>query len=221
MNIDGVGEALVDQLVDRGLVESVADLYSITADKLMSLERMGKKSAGNIVRNIENSKKNPLPRVITALGIRFVGERTAVFLAEAFQELDAIASAGLDILQQAEEVGPRIAESIFQFFREPRNQQLVERLREAGLQFSYNGKRPRGGPLRGMTFVLTGTLPNLSREDATRLIEAAGGKVSSAVSRKTSYLVAGEDAGTKLVKAQELGVKVLGEDDLLALIKHD
>jgi DNA ligase (NAD+) len=219
MNIDGVGEALVDQLVDRGLVESVADLYSLTEEKLLTLERMGKKSAGNIIRNIENSKKNPLPRVIGALGIRFVGERTALFLAEAFGSLDAIAAAGLDILQEADEVGPRIAESIFQFFREPRNCQLIERLREAGLQFVYQSQRPKAGPLKGMTFVLTGTLPNLNRDEAKRLIEAAGGKVAGSVSKKTTYLVAGEDAGSKLAKAGELGVKVVDEDGLLDLIK--
>jgi DNA ligase (NAD+) len=219
MNIDGVGEALVDQLVDRGMVESVADLYDLTVEKLMTLDRMGKKSAGNIIRNIENSKKNPLPRVLGALGIRFVGERTALFLAEAFGDLDAIARAGLDVLQDAEEVGPRIAESIFRFFREPRNQQLIERLRAAGLHFSYQSKRPQGGPLHGLTFVLTGSLPNLSRDDAKRLIEAAGGKVSGSVSKKTNYVVAGEEAGSKLDKAKELGIQVVNEDELLMLIK--
>jgi DNA ligase (NAD+) len=219
MNIDGMGDALVDQLVDRGMVESVADIYDLTAEKLIALERMGKKSAENVIRNIEKSKKNPLPRVIAALGIRFVGERTAVFLAEAFGDLDAIARAGLDILQDAEEVGPRVAEAIFQFFREPRNQQLVDRLRAAGLQFTYQSTRPKAGPLKGKTFVLTGTLPNLSRDEAKRLIESAGGKVASAVSKKTSYVVAGEEAGTKLAKAQELGVPVVTEDDLLTLIK--
>jgi DNA ligase (NAD+) len=219
MNIDGVGEALVEQLVDRKMVESVADLYDLTVEKLMDLDRMGKKSAGNILRNIENSKKNPLPRVITALGIRFVGERTAIFLAEAFGSMDAIASASRERLPQAEEVGPKVAESIYQFFREPRNQELVERLRRAGLQFTYEATRPRSGPLHGMTFVLTGTLPNLSREEATKLIEAAGGKVSSTVSKKTSYLVAGVEAGTKLAKAQELGVPVVSEEELLELIR--
>jgi DNA ligase (NAD+) len=219
MNIDGLGEALVDQLVDRGMVESVADIYALDVDKLMTLERMGRKSAGNIVRNIENSKKCPLPRVLTALGIRFVGERTAVFLAEAFGNLDAIAAAGLDILQEADEVGPRVAESIFAFFREPRNQQLIERLREAGLQFHYDSARPKAGPLKGLTFVLTGTLPNLSRDDARLLIESAGGKVSGSVSKKTSYVVAGEEAGSKLKKAEELGIKVVSEGELLDLIK--
>jgi DNA ligase (NAD+) len=219
MNIDGLGDALVDQLVDRGMVESVADLYSLTEEKLMSLERMGKKSAGNILRNIENSKKNPLPRVLTALGIRFVGERTAVFLAEAFANMDVIAGAGLEDLQRAEEVGPKVAESIFQFFREPRNRELVERLRAVGLQFTYQSTRPKGGTLKGLTFVLTGTLPTLSREEATRLIEKAGGKVSGSVSKKTSFVVAGEDPGSKIVKAQGLGVPVLDEAMLLDLLK--
>jgi DNA ligase (NAD+) len=219
MNIDGVGDALVDQLVDRGLVTSVADLYDLTADKLLTLERMGRKSAGNIIRNIANSKKNPLPRVLSALGIRFVGERTAVLLAEAFANLDTIANARLDQLQMAEEVGPKVAESIYQFFREPRNRELVERLRAAGLQFTYESKLPQSGPLKGMTFVLTGALPNLSREDATRLIETAGGKVSSSVSKKTNYVVAGDEAGTKLAKALELGIPVISEEQLLDLIK--
>ncbi len=219
MNIDGVGEALVDQLVDRGMVESVADLYGLTVEKLLALERMGQKSAGNIVRNIEKSKKNPLPRVIGALGIRFVGERTALFLAEAFGSMDAIASAGLDILQEAEEVGPRIAESIFQFFREPRNQQLVERLREAGLQFQYKSNRPKAGPLKGLIFVLTGSLPNLSRDEAKNLIESAGGKVAGSVSKKTSFVVAGDEAGSKLEKAKELGIQVVDEGGLLDMIQ--
>jgi len=219
MNIDGVGDALVDQLVDRGMVESVADLYDLTLDKLLVLERMGKKSAGNIIRNIENSKHNPLPRVLTALGIRFVGERTAAFLAEALGNMDAIAKASVGELQKAEEVGPKVAESIFQFFREPRNQELVERLRAAGLRFEYTSTRPKGGPLKGLTFVLTGTLQNLSREDAKKLIEAAGGKVASAVSRKTNFVVAGEEAGSKLDKARELGIQVLTEAELLELIK--
>jgi DNA ligase (NAD+) len=219
MNIDGVGDALVDQLVDRGMVKSMGDLYDLKAEELASLERMGAKSAANIVRNIESSKKNPLPRVLTALGIRFVGERTAVFLAEAFGGMDAIASAGVEELQQAEEVGPKVAQSISRFFAEPRNRELVERLRAAGLQFTCETTRPKGGPLQGLTFVLTGALPHLSRDEAKRLIEAAGGKVSGSVSGKTSYLVAGEDPGSKLAKARQLKVAVLDEDRLRELMK--
>jgi DNA ligase (NAD+) len=219
MNIDGMGEALVDQLVDRGIVASVADLYDLTAGKLLSLERMGPKSAANILRNIENSKSNPLPRVLTALGIRFVGERTAELLAEEFGGLDMIAAAGAEELQDAPEVGPKVAESVFQFFREPRNQELVNRLRAAGLRFEYQSARPSGGALDGLTFVLTGTLPTLTREEAKRLIEIAGGKVSGSVGKKTNYVVAGEDSGSKLAKARALGVQVVNEAQLLELIK--
>jgi len=218
MNIDGLGDALVDQLVDRKLVTSVADLYDLTVDQLAGLERMGKLSAGNLVRNIDKSRQNPLPRVLSSLGIRFVGERTAIFLAEAFGDLDRIAAASPNELQLAEEVGPKVAESIYLFFHEASNQKLVERLRAAGLQFTYRVKRKAGGPLAGMTFVLTGTLPSLTREDAKARIEAAGGKVASAVSRKTSHLVAGEDAGSKLDKARTLGVSVIDEARLLEML---
>ncbi len=217
MNIDGMGDALVDQLVDAGLVKSVADIYSLTEQQLENLERMGKKSAANIMRNIENSRRSPLPRVITALGIRFVGERTAVLLAEHFGSLDEIANAELEDLQQAEEVGPKVAQSLYEFFREPLNRELVERLRAAGLDFSYHRKKKRA-TLSGLTFVLTGTLPNLTRDDARQKIEAAGGKVSSAVSGKTSYVVAGDDPGSKLTKAQSLKVPVIGEAELLELL---
>ena len=221
MNIDGLGEALVDQLVDKKIVQSVADLYGLTAETLTELDRMGKKSAANVVRNIENSKQNPLPRVLTALGIRFVGERTAVFLAETFGSMDRIAAASEEELQRAEEVGPKVAQAVVEFFREPRNRELVDRLRGAKLQFTYQSKRPKNGPLHGLTFVLTGTLPSMSREDAKNMIETAGGKVSSAVSKKTNYVVAGEDAGSKLTKAQELGVPVVSEADLIEMLKGD
>src|ERR1039458_2644254 len=188
MNIDGVGEALVDQLVDRGTVRSVADLYDLLLGDLVNLERMGVKSAGNVIRNIDHSRQNPLPRVITALGIRFVGERTANFLAEAFGSMDAIEHASLEELQLAEEVGPKVAEVARQFLSEPGNRELVGHLRQAGLQFFYTSTRLKAGPLQGKTLVITGTLPTLSRDEAKRLIEEAGGRVSSAVSRKTSYV---------------------------------
>jgi len=220
MNIDGLGDALVEQLVDRAIVTSVADLYELTVDRLADLDRMGTKSAANVVRNIERSKQNPLPRVINALGIRFVGERTAMFLAEEFGDLDKVAAAQIDELQKAEEVGPKVAESIYQFFREPRNQDLVERLRSAGVQFEYRVRRRHGGPLAGLTFVLTGALPGISREEARQRIEAAGGKVSTAVSKKTSFVVAGEEPGSKLDKAHELGVEVIDEKRLIEMLEH-
>jgi DNA ligase (NAD+) len=218
MNIDGMGEALVDQLVDSGIVHNVADLYSLNIAHLIPLERMGPKSAANVLRNIAKSRMLPLPRVIAALGIRFVGERTAVFLAEYFGSLDAIAAADLEELQRAEEVGPKVAESIYQFFRESHNLELVERLRAAGLTFTHEIKRASGGPLEGIAFVLTGTLPTLSRDEAKSLIEAAGGKVVGSVSKKTNFVVAGSDPGSKLQKAEQLGVEVIGEDQLLAMI---
>jgi DNA ligase (NAD+) len=218
MNIDGIGDALVDQLVDSGRVLSVADLYDLTLADLVNLDRMGAKSAANVIRNIDRSRANPLPRVLTALGIRFVGERTAVFLAEAFGSMNAIEQASPQDLQLAEEVGPKVAEAVVQYFSEPKNRELVDRLRKAGLQFTYASTRPKGGPLQGKTLVITGTLPTLSREDAKELIEQAGGKVSTAVSKKTSFLVAGEDPGSKLAKAQELGVPIISEQGLQALI---
>jgi len=219
MNIDGLGDALVDQLVNSGLVSGVADIYGLTVEKLVTLERMGKKSAANVIRNIDNSRKNPLPRVLTALGIRFVGERTAVFLAEALGSMDSIAQASLDDLQRAEEVGPKVAESVFQFFREPRNCELIERLRGAGLQFEYQSTRPKAGSLHGLTFVLTGTLPSLSRDEAKHRIEAGGGKVTGTVSKKTDYVLAGADAGSKLDKARELGIKIIAEEQLLDMLQ--
>ena len=220
MNIDGLGDALVEQLVDRGIITGVADLYDLMVDKLAELDRMGRKSAANVIRNIEKSKQNALPRVINALGIRFVGERTALFLAEEFGDLDKIATVHLDELQKAEEVGPKVAESIYQFFREPRNQDLMERLRSAGLQFEYRVRRRPGGPLAGLTFVLTGAFTAFSREEARQRIEAAGGKVSTAVSKKTTFVVAGEEPGSKLDKARELGVEVIDEKRLIDLLDH-
>jgi len=212
MNIDGMGDALVDQLVDRGLVKSVSDIYALTVDQIAGLDRMGQKSAQNVHKNIEKSRENPLPRVLVGLGIRFVGVRTAVLLAEAFGSLDAIAEADIETLEQAEEVGPKVAGTIYGFFREPRNRELVERLRAAGLKFTHPKKVRQTGLFDGLTFVLTGTLPNLTREQATEKIEAAGGKVTGSVSKKTSFVVAGEEAGSKLDKARTLGVPVLTED---------
>lgn len=215
MDIDGMGQALVNQLVDSAMVKSVADLYELTAEQLIGLERMGKKSADKIIANIDGSRSRPLPRVLNGLGIPFVGERTAQILADTFGSLDAIASADMDELQKAEEVGPKVAHSITQFFAESRNGELVERLRAAGLRFEHEIRRKAAGPLEGLTIVLTGTLPTLSREDAKARIEAAGGKVTGSVSKTTDFVVAGEKAGSKLDKAQALGVPVIDENQLL------
>lgn len=217
MNIDGMGEALVNQLTERGLVKNVADIYKLTKQDLLSLERMGEKSAQKILREIEASKKLPLERVIYGLGIRFVGERTAQFLAEELGSMDALINASQEELQQVNEVGPRIAESIAEFFQEPRNRELIERLRQAGLTFK-GIRKERGTKFAGKTFVLTGTL-TLPRDQVKKTIEAAGGRVSGSVSKKTDYVIAGTDAGSKLDKAKELGVSVIGEKDLADLLE--
>ena len=217
MNIEGLGDVTVNQLTERGLVKNVADIYRLTKDDLLTLERMGDKSAQNVLNEIQASKKLPLERVIFGLGIRFVGERTAQFLAEHFGSMDDLIKAGQEELQEVNEVGPRIAESIVEFFQEPKNRELVKRLRDAGLTFT--GKRKeRGTRLAGKTFVLTGTLASYSRDEAKKLIEDAGGRVSGSVSKKTDYVVAGSDAGSKLDKARELGVAVIDEEQMKALV---
>ncbi|MFZ0294110.1 MAG: NAD-dependent DNA ligase LigA [Candidatus Sulfotelmatobacter sp.] len=213
MNIDGMGEALVNQLTERGLVRNVADIYGLTKADLLSLERMGDKSAQNILDEIENSKKLPLERVIYGLGIRMVGERTAQFLAEHFGSMEALENAGVEELQNVNEVGPRIAESIVEFFGIAANRKLVERLRESGLTLTGQ-KKQRGTKLVGKTFVLTGTLAHFTRDEAKKMIEDAGGKVTGSVSKKTDYVVAGADAGSKLDKAKELGVVVIDEKEM-------
>jgi len=213
MNIDGMGDALVTQLTERGLVNNVADIYKLTKDVLLSLERMGDKSAQNILDEIEHSKQLPLERVIYGLGIRMVGERTAQFLAEHFGSMEELESASVEELQAVNEVGPRIAESIVEFFGIAANRKLVERLREAGLTLTGH-KKQRGTKLAGKTFVLTGTLAHFTRDEAKKMIEDAGGKVTGSVSKKTDYLVAGTDAGSKLDKAKELGVKVVDENEM-------
>lgn len=224
MDIDGMGDAIVAQLMAAGKLKSIADLYELTVDDLAPLElegekarrRLGEKVAARILANIEASKQKPLSRLIAGLGIPFVGERTAQFLARSFSSLEELMQADEDRLMQVEEVGPKVASSIRRYFAEPHNRELIERLRRAGLNFrSTETARTEGGPLAGMTFVLTGTLPSMTRDEATRLIEAAGGKVTGSVSRKTSVVVAGADAGSKLDKARELGIPVWDEAELL------
>ncbi len=217
MNIEGLGDAVVQQLLDRGMVHSVADLYDLTEEQLTGLDRFAKKSAQALIAEIQGSKNAGLARVVMGLGIRFVGERTAELLAEEFGSMDALAAATAEELERVEEVGPRISQSILEFFSQAANLALIERLKAAGADMTAE-KRQRSEQLAGLTFVLTGTLPTLTRDEAKQKIEAAGGKTAGSVSKKTSYVVAGEEAGSKLEKALELNIPVLDEAGLLALL---
>ena len=223
MNIEGLGEVLIRQLVEKGLVHSAADIYRLTAETLEDLERMGKKSAAKLMGQIERSKQNEIWRLLNALGIRHVGERGAQVLADHFGSIEAIEAAPVEVLQEVHEVGPVMAESVRSWFDEPRNRTLVSRLREAGVRMVGERKAAPAGPrpLAGKTFVITGTLDAMSREDAQARIEALGGKVTGSVSRKTSYLVVGADAGSKLDKARALGVPELDEAAFLGLIMSE
>ncbi len=218
MNIEGLGESLVEQLVERQLVRDVADLYDLDAATLENLERMGKKSASNLLSEIERSKTNDVWRLINGLGIRHVGERGAQVLVEHFGSVAALATASLDDLRQAREVGPVLAASVRQWFDEPSNRRLLERLAAAGVRVEAPARVKTGPqPLEGLTFVITGTLDAMSRDEAQRRIEDLGGKVTGSVSKKTNYLVAGADAGSKLEKARTLGVTTLDEPAFLKL----
>jgi len=212
MNIDGLGEKIVDQLVDKGIVRDVSDLYRLQVSELQELERMGKKSSETLVKEIEDSRNLDFSRLLFGLGIRHVGERTAQLLAEHFGAIDDIMNASQEELEQVHEVGPEIAESVRRFFHEPQNRELVERLRRHGHSMKSAVKRERAPQvLAGKIFVLTGTLEHMTREEATALIEQRGGRVTSSVSKKTSYVVAGADPGSKLDKAKELHAVILGD----------
>ena len=219
MDIEGLGEKLVDQLVDGQFVSTLADIYQLDLETLANLERMAEKSAQNLLGALEKSKQATLARFIYALGIRNVGEATAKDLARYYGKLSALQAANVDSLQQVPDVGPVVANSIAEFFAETHNSEVIRKLTDAGVHWEESEGRPASsGKLEGKTFVLTGTLPTLSREQAKERIEAAGGKVSGSVSKKTSYVVAGSEAGSKLAKAQELGLAILDEAGLLALL---
>jgi len=221
MDVEGLGDKLVDQLVDSGLIRTLPELYKLGIAKLSALERMAEKSAKNLVDGLEKSKQTTLGRFLFALGIRHVGETTAKDLAKHFGKLDRILDASVEQLLEVNDVGPVVAQSIHTFFAQPHNREVVEQLRACGITWEETDgtadTTPK--PLAGKTFVLTGTLPTLSRDEAKDMIEAAGGKVSGSVSKKTHYVVAGAEAGSKLDKAQELGVTILDEEGLKALLK--
>jgi DNA ligase (NAD+) len=220
MNIEGMGEALIGQLCDKQLIHSLADIYNLEAPALEALERMGKKSTAKLLSELEKSKSNEVWRLLYGLGIRHVGERGAQVLADHFGSIEEIERASLEELQQVREIGPVLAASVRTWFDEPANRALIEAFRGAGLTLRGERKSVPVGPqpLAGKNFVITGTLETMSREDAQRAIERLGGKVTGSVSKKTSYLVVGADAGSKLEKARSLGVATLDEPALVDLI---
>lgn len=220
MCIDGLGEQLLDQMVDKNIVTTAADLYKLGLVHLASLDRMAEKSAGNVIAAIEASKKTTLARFIYALGIRHVGETTAKDLARYFGDVYPLMDATEEQLLQVNDVGPVVAKSIITFFSDPLNKEVVEQLIAAGVHWPVTDSSVKDHVFAGKTFVLTGTLPGLSREQATALIEAAGGKVQSSVSKKTSFVLAGEEAGSKLTKAQELGVRIISEEEFRKMLEQ-
>ncbi|MDE6780909.1 MAG: NAD-dependent DNA ligase LigA [Ruminococcus sp.] len=219
MDIDGLGDANMKLLVDSGLVKSPADLYTLHKDQLTSLERFAEKSAENLIKAIQDSKGRGLDRLIYALGIRNVGQRGAVLLCEKFHDMESLLRAEKENISDIEGFGDIMAESVVRSLREPHRIELINRLREYGVNMTYDKKSTNDERFKGKTFVLTGTLPTMKRDDAKKLIESFGGKVSGSVSKKTDYVVAGEEAGSKLVKAQTLGVAVISEADLMELVK--
>jgi DNA ligase (NAD+) len=219
MDIEGVGDVLAFALVDEGLVDDVSGLYALTAERLATLPRMGDKTIANVLANIEGSKRRGLARLLFGLGIRMVGGQNAAILAGDYGTIDALMAASEADLITSDGIGAQIAASVVLFFQQEANRALIERLRAAGVDLTApKRERASAGPLAGKAFVLTGTLPSLTREEASEMIVSAGGKVTSAVSKKTDYVVAGEEAGSKLTKAESLGIAVIDEDALRALL---
>jgi DNA ligase (NAD+) len=218
MDIEGIGDVMAAQLTELGIVRNIADIYDLTAARLQPVPRTGEKTIANLLHNIERSKGRGLARVLTGLGIRFVGTQTAQILADDFGSVDAVAQAPVEDLQRSEGIGPEVASSVHLFFRQRANLQMIERLRAAGVVMTAPKRERRTAALSGKTFVLTGTLPSLTRDEATALIVAAGGKVTSSVSKKTDYVVAGDEAGSKLTKAEQFGIAILDEAGLRSLL---
>ena len=218
MNIDGLGEAVLRQLVDSGLVASAADLYRLTKEQIMTLEKKREKSADNLIKAIEKSKKNPLYRVIFALGIRHVGQKNAKLLCEAMGSIEDIMNSDTHTLSSIDGFGAVMAESVAEYFSNKEGREIVGTLKELGVEMKPVEKKQEGGIFTGKTFVLTGTLPTLKRNEAAKIIEDMGGKTSSSVSKKTDYVLAGEEAGSKLTKAQSLGIKIISEAEFLSMV---
>lgn len=219
MDIDGLGEKIVVKLIEVGLVKDYADLYRLDLKTLANLERMGEKSAANLLAEIEASKKNGLARLIYAIGIPFVGERTGLLLARHFGSMEKLMHATPEQLLEVQEVGPKIAEGVHQFFSQAANRKVIEHLREVGVSMKDERRAPKDTHFAGMTFVFTGTLKNRTREEAEALVAEHGGKAGSSVSKKTNYVVVGADPGSKYDKAQALKVPILDETQFEKLLK--
>ena len=220
MDIEGLGEKNVMRFLDEGLITDPASIYDLTADRIAELEGFGETSAKALIGEIERSKRSPFSRVLYALGLPGIGWVNATAIAEHFGSMDALLEADTEAITEVEGIGPVLAESLREELADEAIVELIDRLRERGLRFELSAaeRRAEGGPLEGKTFVLTGTLPDLSREQATKLIRAAGGKVTGSVSKKTDYLVAGDSPGTKLAKAEEVGTEILDEEGLRELL---
>jgi DNA ligase (NAD+) len=218
MDIEGLGPAIISQLLENDLIKSAADLYYLKAEQIEPLEKMGKKSAQNLIEAIENSKNNPLSRLLTALGIRFVGAKASKVIAKYVKNMDNLMKVTKEELLEIEDVGSAMAESIVLYFSQPQNVEFVEKLRGANVNFNENAEDFEDNRFSGMTFVLTGALDSFTRDEASEIIERFGGKTSSSVSKKTTYVLAGKDAGSKLQKAESLGVNIISEEDFKGMI---
>ena len=218
MNIDGLGESIIDQLMDKGLIKNIADIYDLKYDDIAALKKNGKKFAENLINAIENSKNNELDRLITALGIRHVGAKAARTLAKKFKNIDNLMNANFETLSSINDIGPIMANSIIEFFNQDQTKDLIKRLKKSGVNMEEKTLNDSDNRFEGLTFVLTGSLENYTRDEASNIIEKFGGKVSGSVSKKTNYLLAGKEAGSKLTKAQNLGIQIISEEDFKNMI---
>ena len=219
MDIDGLGPAIIEQLLERKMIENAADLYYIKAEDIEDMDKMGKKSAENLINALEKSKENPLSRVITALGIRFIGEKASKLIAKYAKTMDKLIELTEEELILIDEIGETMAQSVVDYFKEPQNLEMIEKLRSAGVNLTEPVEENTDLRFFGMTFVLTGALEEYTRPEASEIIEKLGGKTSSSVSKKTTYVLAGSDAGSKLDKANSLGVKVISEQEFKEMIQ--
>ena len=220
MDIDGLGENLVEQFIEKGLIENIAYIYALTFEDIASLKKNGTKFANNLINAIHDSKERPFYKLITALGIRHIGTKSAKTIAKHFKTIENLMNAEVEEIAELEDVGQIMAESIYQFFKQDQTIDLIEKLRDAGVNMKEEQNESEDARFEGLTFVLTGSLENYTREEAGEIIERFGGKVSSSVSKKTSYVLEGEEAGSKLTKAQSLGVKIITENEFEKMIKN-